>query len=101
MSGLWPGLAGPILDIVVQCSEYGQFAKFMEDNVRNVASDVRNMASDVQNTASDLRNRTRDVRNRTKKLGHAMDIANRCLEYGQDKLALFRTLHNDVQNRAS
>ena len=75
--------------------------KSVETDVRNMASDVRNMASDVRNTASDVRNRARDVRNRTKNPGHVPDIKDQCPEYGQLKLAIFRTSKIDVRNMAS
>ena len=35
------------------------------------------------------------------KTGHVPDIVHRCPEYGQEALAMFRTSHEDVRNRAS
>ena len=117
MSGIGPGKTGHVPDINFSCPEYDQcflamfrtslydvrnkasFQKFVEVDVRNMASDVRNMASDVRNTASDVRNRARDVRNRTKNPGHVSDIKDRCPEYGQLKLAMFRTSNIYVRNR--
>ena len=92
MSGIRPGFPGHVPDIKVRCPEYGQFQlsmfrtshidvrnmassqNFVENNVRNMASDVRNMTSDVRDMASDVRNKASDVRNMAKNPGHVPDI---------------------------
>ena len=85
---------GHIPDIEHRCPEYGQenLAVFRTSHI-----DVRNTArfswlcSGHRITMSGIW---------PGKAGSIPDIAQRCPEYGQEILALFRTSHNDVRNMA-
>ena len=110
MSGIWPGW----------CPEYGQFSLSI---FRTSLFDVRNMASfhspysgpylvpisDIIVHIPDINVLIPDInfmKNSmsgiwTGKTGHIPDIKSWCPEYGQWKLAIFRTSKSDVRNMAS